>query len=92
MSLVQLLDPIIEEVSLILGSQGLGSNCLDFSIRHGVDDNRREDLFDSANYVALNDLSGNISNESLLRYLKMEDDVSKRLFKRRVRGGGGSMS
>ena len=69
MSILQLLDPLLQELSLSLRRQGLGGNSLNLSIRHRVDDNRREDLLEAADDMAFNDLSRYVCDKGLLRDL-----------------------
>jgi len=69
MSIRQLLDPLLQELSLSLRTQRLRGNSLDFDIRHRVHDDGREDILEAADDMAFNDLSGDVGDESLLRNL-----------------------
>jgi len=69
MTILQLLGAILQKLTLPLRRRWFGGDSLDLSIRHSIDHNRREDLFQASDNVTLNDLGGDICNEGLLRDL-----------------------
>ena len=70
MSLIQLFDPILQEIPLPLSRRRLGGNGLRFHIGHLADGDRRKDLLQAANDVTLDDLSRDVGYKGLLRYLR----------------------
>jgi hypothetical protein len=71
MTVLQLINPLLEELSLPLRARRLSSNSLNLHIRHGIDDNRREDILEAADNMAFDDLSGDVGYEGLLGNLEM---------------------
>jgi hypothetical protein len=71
MPILQLINPLLKELPLPLRARRLSSNSLNLHIRHGINDNRREDILEAANNVAFNDLSGDVGYEGLLGNLEM---------------------
>jgi hypothetical protein len=69
MSIPQLLDSLLQKLSLSLRAQGFRSNSLDLNIRHSVHDHRREDILQATNDVAFDDLGSDVGDEGLLRHL-----------------------
>ena len=63
---LQLRNSIDQEFSLAFGRHGLGGNGFSFSVIEAVDSDRRENLLEIADDVALNDLSGDVRNPQLL--------------------------
>lgn len=61
--ILQLLDTILEELSLALGRQGLRSNGFHFRIQHSIYDDRWEDLLEPAHDMSLDNLSCDICDE-----------------------------
>ena len=66
MSSLQLRNSIDQEFSLAFGRHGLGGDGFGFSILETVDSDGRENLFEIADDVALDDLSGDVRNPQLL--------------------------
>jgi hypothetical protein len=66
MPIPQLLDTILQELSLALGGQRLRGNGFNFRIRHGIYDNGEEDLLEPAHDMSPDDWNCNICDECLL--------------------------
>lgn len=65
MPLLELLDPIFQESPLVLRRLGLRRNGLDVGFGHLIYGDGGEDLLQTADDVALNDLDGYIRNEDV---------------------------
>lgn len=66
LALSQLLGLVSQEVSLALQNRRLGDHALDLGVRDVEGYHGREDVVQAANDMALDDLSGDIGDESLL--------------------------
>jgi hypothetical protein len=66
MPILQLLDTVLQELSLALGRQRLRGNGFNFRVRHGIYDDGREDLLEPAHDMSLDDLSCDVCDECLL--------------------------
>ncbi|KAK5635345.1 hypothetical protein RRF57_011057 [Xylaria bambusicola] len=75
LSILQLFDPILEEVSQVLHRKWFRCNGLDFDIRHSVDDEGRKDVLKTPDNMAFDNLSGDVGGESRLEllYLRHSD-------------------
>ena len=66
MTLLQPLDPVLQESSLVLSRARLGGNSLRLSVCKPVHCNGGEDVFEPADDVAFNDLGRDICDEGLM--------------------------
>lgn len=69
LSILQLCNAVLQELSLALRAGGLRGDCFDFVIRQAVDNDRGEYFLQTADHVALDDLGSYVGNEGLLRDL-----------------------
>lgn len=73
LSLPQFLGLVRQEVSLSLGNWHLGNHALDLGVRNVEGHHGREDVVQTANDVSLDDLGGDVGDESLL--LDLSEDT-----------------
>lgn len=66
LSLLKLADAITQEDALALCGRRFGHDALDLGVGHGDDHHRREDVVETTDDVALNDLGHDIGDERLL--------------------------
>ena len=65
LAIFQLTDSVFQEDSLALGGWRFSCNGFDFSIGHFTQYHRREDVFETTDYMTFADLGRNICDEDL---------------------------